>query len=156
MTHEIFDLQDKLTALGQRALLDNAQKRVDAYYKRIGSAGESDVILPRKAVSYDNQGDLLFNRGHLALALTSYQSALTIREQLTARDPANPEWERDLALSYTKIGDLQRALGDLQAALRSYQQGLHIRAQLTMRDPTNSEWQRALAVNHVLPAERVV
>ena len=99
----IVDLQGRLTDLGGRALLDDIQKQVDAYYKRMGSVGESDKILRRKAVSYDNQGNLFFNRGNLDSALTSYQSALAIRAQLATRDAANTQWQTDLVVSLYKI-----------------------------------------------------
>jgi tetratricopeptide (TPR) repeat protein len=144
----IVDLQGRLTDLGGRALLDDIQKQVDAYYKRMGSVGESDKILRRKAVSYDNQGNLFFNRGNLDSALTSYQSALAIRAQLATRDAANTQWQRDLTVSYNKIGDVQQAQGDLQAALSSYQQSLQIAEKLATRDAANTEWQRDLSISY--------
>jgi tetratricopeptide (TPR) repeat protein len=143
----IFDLRDRLTALGGRDLLDDIQKRVDDYYERMGSMGESDKILRRKAVSHNTRGDLFFNRGNLESALTSYQIALAILERLAARDPANTEWQRDLSISYNNIGDVQRAQGDQQAALSSYQQSLQLREKLAARDPANTQWQTDLVVS---------
>ena len=144
----IFDLRDKLTTLGGRALLDDIQKQVDAYYERMGSVGESDEILRRKSVSYNNRGNLFFNRGNLDSALTSYQSALAIDKKLAARDPANTEWQRDL------IGQLQqnrrRAAGPGGAA--GGPQLLPAkpadREKLAARDPANTEWQRDLSVSY--------
>ena len=144
----IFDLRDRLTALGGRDLLDDIQKRVDDYYERMGSMGESDKILRRKAVSHNTRGDLFFNRGNLESALTSYQNALAILERLAARDPANTEWQRDLSTYYDNIGNMQRAQGDQQAALSSYQQSLQIREKLAARDPANTEWQRYLSFSY--------
>jgi tetratricopeptide (TPR) repeat protein len=143
----IFDLRDRLTDLGGRALLDDIQKQVDAYYERMGSMGESDEFLRRKSASYNNQGNLFFNRGNLDSALTSYQSAQAIGKRLTARDPANTEWQRDLTVSYNKIGDVQQAQGELPAALSSYQQSLQIREKLAARDPANTQWQTDLVIS---------
>jgi hypothetical protein len=73
------DLRDKLISLGRRELLDKVQEKVDAYYERKGTVGETDEVLLRKAVAFfDNKGDLLFNRGNMTLALTFYQEALKI------------------------------------------------------------------------------
>jgi tetratricopeptide (TPR) repeat protein len=99
----IFDLRDRLTDLGGRALLDDIQKQVDAYYERMESVGESDEILRRKAPSHNNRGNLSLNRSNLDSALTSYQSALAIHKRLIARDPANTEWQTDLVVSLYKI-----------------------------------------------------
>ena len=143
----IFTLQDRLTDLGERALLDDMQKVVDAYYEQMGDLGESDEILRTKAVAFDNRGDLLFNRGNLASASASYQSALQIREKLAARDPANTEWQRDLSISHNRIGDVHQAQGDLEAALSAYQQSLQIAEKLAARDPANPQWQADLVVS---------
>jgi tetratricopeptide (TPR) repeat protein len=144
----VFDLQAKLTSLGGRALLDDIQKQVDTYYERMGSMGETNTVLRRKAVNDTNRGDLSFNRGNLAAAVTAYQSALRIQEQLAARDPANTEWQRDLSVSYERIGDVQRTQGELATALSAYQQGLQIAERLAARDPANTEWQRDLSVSY--------
>jgi hypothetical protein len=45
-------------------------------------------------------------QGDLSSALSSYNKALKIEEQLGARDPANTDWQRDLSVSYNKIGDM--------------------------------------------------
>jgi tetratricopeptide (TPR) repeat protein len=114
----------------------------------MGSVGESDKILRRKAVSYSNRGDLFFfYRDNQDLALSSYQIALAIRKQLAARDPANPQWQRDLAVSFDHIGDVRRAQGNLSATLSSYQQSLQIAEKLAARDPANTQWQTDLVAS---------
>jgi len=143
----IFDLRDELTDHGGRPLLDDIQKQVDAYYERMSGVGESDEILRRKAVSYNNRGDLFLERD-LDLAGASYQIALAIHKQLAARDPANIERQRDLSISYERIGDVQDAQENRQAALSAYEDSLKLRQELAARDPANLEWQHDLSVSY--------
>ena len=88
-------------------------------------------------------------QGDLAAALTSYQTALAIRDRLAEADPGNAEWQHDLSLSHERIGDVRRAQGDLAAALTSYQTAHAIRDRLAKADPGNAGWQRDLAVSHI-------
>jgi tetratricopeptide (TPR) repeat protein len=74
-----------------------------------------------------------------------------IHRQVQARataDPANSDWQRDLAVSHIKVGDVARAAGDLAATRAAYQTGLDIAERLAATDPANSGWQRDLAVSH--------
>jgi tetratricopeptide (TPR) repeat protein len=146
LNYLIFDLHDKLEPLGHRDILEDVQKRVDAYYEQIAGVAESDETLRQRAVAYGNQGNLFLNRGDLNAALSSHEKGLRIAERLTARDPANVEWQRDLAISYNRIGDVQQAQGAFNAALSSYEEGLQIVEKLTARDPANPQWQRDLAI----------
>jgi len=130
-----------------KSSLDDIQKQVDAYYERMSGVGESDEILRRKAVSYNNRGDLFLERD-LDLAGASYQIALAIHKQLAARDPANIERQRDLSISYERIGDVQDAQENRQAALSAYEDSLKLRQELAARDPANLERQRDLSVSY--------
>jgi tetratricopeptide (TPR) repeat protein len=65
-----------------------------------------------------------------------------------AANPANRDWQADLAVSHIKVGDVARAAGDLAAARTAYQAGLDIAQRLADADPDNSGWQRDLSVSH--------
>ena len=41
-------------------------------------------------------------------------------QSLTAQDPSNTQWQRDLSVSYNKIGDVERQAGNLGAARGAY------------------------------------
>ena len=66
-------------------------------------------------------------------ALVAYRQALGIREALAARDPANTQWQRDLAASHEKIGDVLVAQGGGRGALAAYRQAFAIREPLAAR-----------------------
>ena len=55
--------------------------------------------------------------GNLGAALEAYEAGLAIREALTAQDPSNAEWQRDLFISHVKMGLINEAEGNVKAAL---------------------------------------
>jgi hypothetical protein len=80
-------------------------------------------------------------------ALTTYRQSLRICEALSAHDPVNAGWQRDLSVSYDKIGDVLVAQGDGASGLTAYRKGLGIREALAARDPANAKWRRDLIVS---------
>ncbi len=74
-------------------------------------------------------------------------AVLEIRERLTANDPSNIQWQRDLSISHEKIGGVLQAQGDLAGALTAYRHSLEIRERLAVNDPSNAQGQRDLSVS---------
>ena len=83
----------------------------------------------------------------LADTLQEYDEARRLALRLTAVDPSNTEWQRDLSVSYERLGDVAAAQGKLDDAARAYRDGLAIRNTLAASDPGNTEWQRDLFVS---------
>ena len=52
-------------------------------------------------------------------ALADYRSALALSQYLSELDPANAEWQRDLAVVVNKVGDMLLAQGDRAGAART-------------------------------------
>ena len=71
-------------------------------------------------MSYSKIGDVLVAQGEGPGALAEYRKALADPEALAARDGANGQWQRDLAVSHNKIGDVLVAQGEGQRALAEY------------------------------------
>ena len=94
-------------------------------------------------------GELAWARGNLALDLEYQNKAEKVAFEQMVSNPANSEWQRNLALSYQKIGDVQQARGDLKAALKSYQDDLAITERLAQEDPGNADWQRDLLIGYI-------
>lgn len=69
-------------------------------------------------------------------------------ETLSASDPSNLEWRRDLSVSHTEIGGTLMELGRRDEALAEYRKGLDIDQQSADSDKGNAMWQRDLAVSH--------
>ena len=93
-------------------------------------------------------GDVARAEGDLPGAHKAYEDGLVIATSLSARDPKNTDWLRDLSVSYERIGDVTRAEGDLPGARKAYEDGLVIRRDLSARDPKNTEWLRDLSVSY--------
>jgi len=61
---------------------------------------------------------------------------------LAVKDPANPQWQSDLAGSLESLGDVLLADKEAKKALDHYQRALKIRRSLASTDPANTEWER--------------
>ena len=81
-------------------------------------------------------------------ALEAALQALAIIEAISASNPADVMWRRDVAVSYNKVGNVQLAKGDLAAALKSYRDGHAIVEALSAADPSNAGWLRDLSVSY--------
>ncbi len=95
-----------------------------------------------------DQGDLARVRTTLAEARREYEDAHHIAQRLTASDPSNTQWQRDLSVSYNKLGDVAVAQGQLTEAARVYNEGLTVAKTLAASDPSNTQWQRDLSVSY--------
>ena len=93
-------------------------------------------------------GQALQQRGSLAGALAEYQACKRILEGLTALDPANTDWQRELSVSHTYVGSVYQAQGQRTEALAEYQASKRILEGLSALDPGNTDWQRDLSVSH--------
>ena len=93
-----------------------------------------------------NQGDVASVRTTQEDARRDYDEASRLALHLTALDPGNTQWQRDLSVSYEKLGDVAVAQGKLDEAARTYGDGLAIHKKLAAGDPGNTEWQRDLSV----------
>jgi hypothetical protein len=68
---------------------------------------------------------------------------------VTAKDPSNAVWQRDLFVAYTNIGRVAFQQGDLAGALDAFEQAEKIALQAKAADPTTAtsasdlEWVQA-------------
>jgi hypothetical protein len=62
------------------------------------------------------------------------------------RGPANPEWQRDLAVSHDTMGDVLVVHGDFPGALDAYRRSLAVVETLGARDDHDSRWHKDLLV----------
>ena len=91
-------------------------------------------------------GDLLRDRGDLSGAMGEYADARAAAERLSAADPKDVNWQRDLSVSFDRVGDVLVAQGKGEEALTAYRDSLAIRERLARADPANAGWQRDLSV----------
>ncbi len=90
--------------------------------------------------------DSLRAQGDLTGALAAYRESLAIRRDLSAKDPSNTGWRRDVSWSLNNVGNLLRAQGDLAGALAAYRESLDIVRDLSAKDSSNTGWRRDLSV----------
>ena len=69
-------------------------------------------------------------------------------QELTARDPDNAGWRRDLGVAHNRVGLVLRAQGELQKALAEYETYKRIMQELTARDRDNGDWRRELSISY--------
>ena len=95
-----------------------------------------------------NQGTAASIRTTQADARREYEEAHRQAQRLTASDPGNTQWQRDLSVSYNKLGEVAVAQGQLAEAARVYGDSLAIAKKLVASDLSNTLWQRHLYVSH--------
>jgi len=144
----LYDLRDKLQPVGRLDIVHDVQKRVDEYYRQLGTEKSDANTLRNRGTAFNNEGDRLLAQGDLAGALSAYREYQTIMQRLTAADPSNAGWQRDLSVSHDRIGDVLLAQGDLGGALQAYRATFTILERLAAADPSNAGWQRDLSVSH--------
>ena len=157
----LFDLRSKLQPLGRLDLLDRVVKQAEDYFKGRENASikPDDYGLHQRVGAATSRGNNLSEQGDLRGALAAYRQAMEISQILTAKDPGNADWQRDLSISHEKFGNVLTRQSDLLGALGAYRQALAINLALAAKNPGNNEWQRDLAVSHshigdILAAQR--
>ena len=81
-------------------------------------------------------------------ALAEDEASKRIMQELTARDPDNAGWRRDLSVSHNCVGGVLQAQGRLQQALAEYEADKRIMQELTARDRTMPAGGASLSVSH--------
>ncbi len=143
----LFSFWHKLEPIGRLDLMDDVNRRIDAYYDALGE-GSSVEVQRRRSAALINRGDVLVAQGRLDAALSAHQSSLYIAKRLAQQDGSNTLLQRDLSISFEKVGDVLVLQGKLDAALTSYQFSRAIRERLAQQEANNTEWQRDLSVSH--------
>ncbi len=107
-----------------------ALEKLGKYLALMEAAAKAD---PRKAsvrnnlaVAYSQYGFVLYGSGNFAGASEYAQKAISIQEELLAKD-ANSGYMDNLAISYEGLGLAQKSLSDYQAALKSYRKSFPLR-----------------------------
>jgi serine/threonine-protein kinase len=101
----------------------------------------------RLMVTHSYLGDLSAARGEAAAARQHYADAIRLSTDLTARDPANRTWQRDLARNLYKTG-LSLSQDDARRALPLLEKSVSIFGAVIAADATNVMWRRDLAESH--------
>ena len=136
------DMRDELKKVGRLDLAAKIQKRVDEYYRQLGTEASQPVALHNQATALDNAGNLALAKGDLAGALASYRQSLAIAERLARQDPGNADWQRDLWVSYMKMATVveQTGSGDARDWWRKAHDTLAAMKQRGIMLPTDQQY----------------
>jgi eukaryotic-like serine/threonine-protein kinase len=145
VNYMLFDLRDKLQAVGRLNVLDDVVKKVRQYQEKVPGDTENDNERRQREVALFNQGEILFDRGQLGEALDTYLAAKRIAEALYARDPNNPQRGGDLAIADNRIGDVLKSQGKMDEPLRLFQSNLSSFQTLSRKNPTENSWKVDMA-----------
>lgn len=122
----VSDLRDQIAALGRLDVLEPVARKGLAYLETLPRVTEEPELLRRQGIAWDNVGEILLAQGDLNRAEKAFRNALAIAQELSASDPANTDWQHDLAISQIKLGDLGVERGDRAAAIEAYRRGLEL------------------------------
>jgi tetratricopeptide (TPR) repeat protein len=128
-----------------RKLLNRAR---DLQRQLVSSGEMSPELLNSEAAALCELSTTLRTQGAHKDALEAADTCRAVMEKLSAEDPGNTRWKRQLASSYQSIGDASRDAGAREEALAAHRKALVIREALVAIDPTNVRWQSDLAVSY--------
>jgi predicted negative regulator of RcsB-dependent stress response len=145
--HLVGQLRERVESI-DLDIVEDAQRRVEAYYDRFGFGKEDPEGLSRWSALLQDQGDRLMVQGDMEGALAKFMRSLEITRKLVKEDPANSAWQAALSVRYEKVGDLLLAQGDLNQARTQFRRLLEVQLTLAGKHPTDIAWQRSLLVTH--------
>ncbi len=144
----LFDLSSELRPVGRLDIVQDVQRRVDAFYRELGTDDGGIRLLRNRAVANNENGDRAFAQGDLSGALRYYRAALTTVEGLDSSNPGIDPLKRDVSVSHMKVGSVLQAQNDIPGALVEYRSALAIREVLVSSYPNIVDLQWDLSSSH--------
>jgi len=99
-------------------------------------------------VNYADLGDLLQGQGHTLDALSVYQKASAISDELRLLDPQSDTYARNVATSFRKLGEVHCELGQFSEALEYCKEALAISKGIYERAPESASSPRNLLMSY--------
>ena len=145
ITKELRDVQGMRPETVQRILARAGL----AFQKLVESVGgDNPDVLRSQAGMYVEFGKTYAAQVDIELQLGAARKAVEIMQRLTATDPSNTRWQRDLFVSHIKVGDALAVQGKLTDALTSYRDATAIVERLAKAEPAETKWQSDLSMAH--------
>ncbi|MEO6104545.1 MAG: hypothetical protein ABIP44_13045, partial [Pseudoxanthomonas sp.] len=141
------DLRTKLEPIGKLDVLDAVGDQAMDYFKVLGRHGTPQEMLDR-AKALRQIGDVRFNQGHLAPALTAFEQSLEQAQVLHAAEPTNNDYLFELGQAEFWVGYVawqRNELGQAQASMEKY---MSYSQELRDRAPDNADYRMELAYAH--------
>ncbi len=141
------DLRTKLEPIGKLDVLDAVGDQAMDYFKVLGRHGTPQEMLDR-AKALRQIGDVRFNQGHLAPALTAFEQSLAQARVLHDAQPDNNDYLFELGQAEFWVGYVawqRNELGQAQASMEKY---MRYSQELRDRAPDNADYRMELAYAH--------
>jgi serine/threonine-protein kinase len=139
------DLRERLTPLGRLDVLDAVGEKALAYFAAVPEAELSSGELYRRSRALEQLGQVRVDQGRLPEASALFRQAVDVGERLTARDPANPQWQIALGRAHFWAGSIEWRQGNPDAALAEFVPMVRISERLIARFPDSTAFRRELA-----------
>jgi serine/threonine protein kinase len=134
------DVVVELEPLGRARLMEEIATKAQEYYESRTADDLSDQALGQRAAALKSIGDAQLKRGSLERARSAYDEFQRLAESLSARDPGNPRWRRQLAQSRAAQGQVLRIEGNLAGAQAALRDALTIAREEMARRPDDLPW----------------
>ena len=141
----LWGLSQDLRATGRCNEAAQAATRAVAISERSAAAGTANQ--KRLASSLMGLSEALRDAGRFDEAVAVEERSVTIRQSLVATEPANAEFQADLAVTIFALGRLFRAAGRIQDVPAAASRAVEIFRQLAATEPEKSEYQDGLAAS---------
>ncbi len=109
--------------------------------EKLAAADGKSAALSLLAVNLGNLGDLLVDLGELERGVQLLRRQAELAERLATQDPANRDWQRDLAAAWSQLAGALMLQGEAREAAILVRRADRALAALVALDPTNEEWQ---------------
>lgn len=126
--------------------LGRSSQALRAYRKASALARDAGSLSDRYWAA-NGQGDIVLAQGRLERALSFYQAASNLAEEMIESEPDNLDMKRNRQVSLNRVGDVLVAMGDLNGARKAYSEGIEIAKELVAANPDYLTWQRDLSVS---------
>lgn len=126
--------------VGDIEAAQDAAARARAIYAQLEARSGNEGATRLRSVALNDQGDALLAAGDRAGALAAYEEGLEIRRRLSAGDPGNVEWARDVYVSLFRVGVFFETDGNRSEAAARYSEALERNARLVALDAGNAQW----------------
>jgi len=146
----LFDVVNRLVALGSLAAVEKALRTVGAYFPNETQPQSTPDYSHLRVAWHVRLGALASAQGKLDLAERHFSAYRDIAQRLADSDPSNAQWQRDLSYVYTLLAQLKETQGIFKSALPLAEASLAIDERLAKLDSTNATWQKDVTVSREL------
>ncbi|HEY6344187.1 MAG TPA: hypothetical protein VIY49_22065 [Bryobacteraceae bacterium] len=143
------DLLQRVRLMGRLDFMSQVQDAIERNLPSLQELNASDLARRNRALALLNEGDVLREKFQVSKAKEKYQSARAIFDQLSRRNPANPDWRRDYAKATEKLGEIAMDQLRLSDELDLRREALAIRNRLLQeKTPDEDRLLRDIVDNH--------